>query len=202
MSSFFQHPISLITILVLVVQKGSCRDGLFPFLSPSISEFTVVDLGSTDTGEWYWQLGEGVFPKQPTRTVPATVPGNLHSHLMREGLRPDPMKDDNYLDLKWIVFSRWTLTRTLHQRPHLLLFEGIDTVASVLLNNITVLEADNMHRQYRVNVSHVEPGLEGAYKLTVVFNSSLLEAERRANDSISIPLGRYPPLSLDTCTLT
>ena len=69
--------------------------------------------------------------------------------------------------------------------PHLrhvqnadLVFDGLDTTARVYLNDQLILQADNMFRQWRVNV---KPYLKaGENTIRVVFPSSIREAARIA----------------------
>lgn len=57
-----------------------------------------------------------------------------------------------------------------------LLFEGLDTFATVTLNGSEILTADNMHVSYRVDVSDtIRPGAQNT--LQIVFDSALLRGQ-------------------------
>lgn len=90
----------------------------------------------------------------------AEVPGCVHTDLLRNGLIPEPFADTNERVLQWIGDSTWEYTSTfetndtvLRQQRQELVFEGLDTYASVFLNGELLLEADNMFRSWRIRVN-------------------------------------------------
>ncbi|MBG0563737.1 glycoside hydrolase family 2 protein [Actinoplanes aureus] len=122
-----------------------------------------------------WELhGDGV-------AVPATVPGSVHTDLLRQGRIPDPFLDDNELAVAWVGRADWTYQRDVawhgpeHERIDLV-FEGLDTVARVDLNGTTLGETRNMHRTYRFDVTSLVGA--GPQPLSVHFTSAYTEAER------------------------
>ncbi|GIJ29195.1 beta-mannosidase [Micromonospora qiuiae] len=108
-----------------------------------------------------WTLRAAPGPQLPSgidgRTVPATVPGCVHTDLLAAGLIPDPYLDDNEKDLTWIGHTDWTYETTFdrpigdHQRLDLVC-AGLDTVATISLNGVEVGRTENMHRGYRFDV--------------------------------------------------
>jgi beta-mannosidase len=87
----------------------------------------------------------------------AQVPGVVHTDLLRNKLIPDPFDRDNEFRLQWIGLTDWEYRTTLTldaaalAHDHVdLVFEGLDTLADVYLNDQVVLHADNMHRRWRV----------------------------------------------------
>src|SRR5690349_1470297 len=86
--------------------------------------------------------------------IPATVPGTVHTDLLAAGLIPDPYLDENELTLDWIGRVPWLYERTLASPGEraVLAFEGLDTVATVLVNDVVVATTANMHRRYEVPV--------------------------------------------------
>ena len=93
------------------------------------------------------------------RDVPATVPGCVHTDLLAANLIPDPYYGDNELDLLWIGRCDWSYRRTfdaaadLLRREHVeLCFDGLDTIATILLNGTEIASTRNMHRRYRFDV--------------------------------------------------
>ncbi|MGN7860429.1 glycoside hydrolase family 2 protein [Microbacterium sp. 22303] len=123
-------------------------------------------------------------------SVDATVPGCVHTDLLAGGLIPDPYLDDNEALLAWIGLVDWTYetrfdwTAGGHER-HDLVFDGLDTVATVRLNGTIVLEAANQHRSYRVDARAAL--VEGENVLEVAFRSPI----RYANAQ-SLELGARP----------
>ena len=92
-------------------------------------------------------------------SYPALVPGSVHLDLLRNGLIGDPFYRDNEKALQWIGKTDWEYTlefavpAELAARRHVeLVFDGLDTYASVSLNGREVLKADNMYRSWRVSV--------------------------------------------------
>ena len=50
-------------------------------------------------------------------TVPATVPGCVHTDLLAHGLIPDPYLDDNENRLQWIGRTDWVYETTVERPP-------------------------------------------------------------------------------------
>jgi beta-mannosidase len=117
---------------------------------------------------------------------PAEVPGVVHTDLLRNKLIPDPYYRDNEAKLQWIENADWEYRSTLQATPEMLkhshielVFEGLDAYAEVFLNGTQILTADNMFREWRVDVkSALKPG---ANQLLVVFPSVITEAEKIAD---------------------
>ena len=88
----------------------------------------------------------------------AAVPGCVHTDLLKNGLIEDPFYRDNEKKLQWIGKTDWEYETTFRvgadtlARGHVeLVFEGLDTYASVTLNGVSLLAADNMFRVWRVD---------------------------------------------------
>ena len=116
-------------------------------------------------------------------TIPATVPGCIHTDLLAAGLIDDPYLDDNEAAQRWIGLTDWTYETTFtwsadgHER-HDLVFDGLDTVATVTLNGRVVLESANQHRTYRVDARAAL--VEGDNVLVVAFSSPVKYAGARS----------------------
>ncbi|MEV4542350.1 glycoside hydrolase family 2 protein [Micromonospora echinaurantiaca] len=131
-----------------------------------------------------WTLRAVPGPRVPVeiagRTVPATVPGCVHTDLLAAGLIPDPFLDDNERALAWIGHTDWSYQTTFEHEPGGadrvdLVCAGLDTVATVRLNGVEVGRTENMHRGYRFDVrAALRPG---ANTLTVRFDSAYRYAE-------------------------
>jgi beta-mannosidase len=110
----------------------------------------------------------------------AKVPGSVHTDLLANRLIEDPFYRDNEPKLQWIGKTDWEYSTTFDvsaamlARRHLeLVFEGLDTYATVFLNERAVLEADNMFRTWRVDA---KGGLRaGSNTLRIVFRSPINE---------------------------
>ena len=107
----------------------------------------------------------------------ATVPGEVHTDLLNNKLIPDPFFRDNEKKLQWIEKKNWeyktsfqVTPETLKKKNAALVFDGLDTYATVYLNGKQILKANNMFRQWRVDVKkYLNPGTN---KLVVVFLSA------------------------------
>ncbi|HEX8346439.1 MAG TPA: glycoside hydrolase family 2 protein [Actinoplanes sp.] len=89
--------------------------------------------------------------------IPATVPGCVHTDLLAAGLIDDPYLDDNETRLAWIGRTDWVYETTfdLPEVPagHTdLVCAGLDTVATITLNDVEVGRTANMHRGHRFDV--------------------------------------------------
>lgn len=126
--------------------------------------------------------GGPVPPEIAGVTVPATVPGTAHTDLLAAGLIPDPYLGENETALAWFHRSRWRYDTVLRAEPaepgeHIdLVFDGLDTVASIELDGVEIGRTANMHRGYRFDVSALVTGEDQT--LTVRFSSALEHAER------------------------
>jgi len=110
----------------------------------------------------------------------ASVPGCVHTDLLANKLIEDPFYRDDEPKLQWIGKTDWEYQTTFNvpadvlKRAHVeLVFEGLDTYATVTLNGSTLLEADNMFRTWRVDA---KPLLKpGANTLHILFRSPIKE---------------------------
>ncbi len=148
-------------------------------------------------GEWRdlhdgWTLtaiGDDSGPAIPSEiaaaTVPASVPGCVHTDLLDAGLIPDPYLDRNEHDLRWIGETDWRYATSFEWLPGdddrvQLVCDGLDTVARVEVNGQLVGTTQNMHRSYRFDVGpHLRPG---GNDLVVTFGSAQRYAERLRDD--------------------
>ncbi|MVA76687.1 glycoside hydrolase family 2 protein [Auraticoccus sp. F435] len=113
-------------------------------------------------------------------TIPATVPGTVHTDLLAAGLIEDPYLGTNEPLTAWIGHTGWRYRRTLDWSPQGaervdLVFDGLDTVATVELNGEVVARTANQHRSYRIDVTgRLSPGEN---ELVVTFASAWRHAQ-------------------------
>ncbi|MFD9738387.1 glycoside hydrolase family 2 protein [Umezawaea sp. NPDC059074] len=132
---------------------------------------------------WHLSAVSGDVPSAVAgRTVRASVPGSTHLDLLAAGLIPDPYLDRAEADLVWMHRAGWRYALTFDavapgdgERVDLV-FDGLDTVASVELNGVVLGSTWNMHRGYRFDVRSVLR--DGANELVVAFGSALEHAEK------------------------
>ena len=111
----------------------------------------------------------------------AQFPTNIHLDLLHHGLIPDPFIGKNELAVQWVGETKWTY-RTVFSTPAVpqggaktvLVFEGLDTFATVRVNGEAVLESDNMFLAARVDVTGklVKEGEEN--EMVIEFDSAFL----------------------------
>lgn len=111
------------------------------------------------TEGWVGRLAAGgpANPDPRLDAFSATVPGSVHSDLLSAGLIPDPFDGDNEHLLSWIGDSDWSYSTSFEvedtdQSRTDLVFDGLDTVARVVLNGTELARTENMHRTYRLPV--------------------------------------------------
>ncbi len=105
------------------------------------------------TGEWQFrQLGT-------KKWFPATVPGGVHTDLLASGTIPDPFVADNEKRVKWVAELDWVYHHEFTCTPDLLshdkvflVCDGLDTLASIVLNGKELGRTDNMFRKYQWDV--------------------------------------------------
>jgi beta-mannosidase len=110
----------------------------------------------------------------------AAVPGSVHTDLLANRLIEDPFYRDNEQKLQWIGKTDWEYRTTFDATPELLrrghvelVFEGLDTYATVSVNGVALLEADNMFRTWRFDCKRALRA--GANELRVTFRSPVNE---------------------------
>jgi beta-mannosidase len=141
----------------------------------------LIDLNS---GWEFRQRVEG-SGAQAAEWRPAQVPGDVHLDLFRNKLIPDPFYRDNESKLQWIENADWEYRTTIDAKPEILKhekieldFEGLDTYSEVYLNDQKILTADNMFREWRVDVkAYLKPGPN---QLLIVFPPPIEAAEKVA----------------------
>lgn len=93
-------------------------------------------------------------------TLPASVPGSVYNDLLLNGKMEDPYWRDNELKAlekigyDYVYETEFSVDKeTLRCDAVLLRFEGIDTVADIVLNGETLGHTENMHRTFEYEVS-------------------------------------------------
>lgn len=132
----------------------------------------------------------------PRKPIDATVPGVVHTDLLAAGLIPDPYLDTNERLLAWIGLTDWCYETIFdwsaegHEVTELV-FEGLDTVATIELNGHLLGRTYNMHRTYRFDVGDVL--LPGPNQLSVTFASAVRYADQASLDQGARPHVNHHP---------
>ncbi len=111
------------------------------------------------------------------RDIPAQIPGSIHTDLLASHLINDPYIGMEEQALEWLHTSTWRYTTRFNAvRPAPgeqvdLAFDGLDTIARVILNGTEIARTYNQHRTYRFDITHVLH--EGENVLEVEFSSAI-----------------------------
>ncbi|KAM8916123.1 beta-mannosidase isoform 2-T2 [Spinachia spinachia] len=136
----------------------------------------------------------------------AEVPGCVHSALRQQGFIKDPYYRFNDVSYRWIAFDNWTYTTTFNASAQLranqrvlLVFDGVDTVASIWLNGIVIGKTDNMFRKYDFAVRDLLS--DGDNVLKVSLSSPVLYAseQRKAHSAYRVPPECPPDVQKGEC---
>ena len=125
---------------------------------------------------------------------PATVPGNVHSDLLENKLIKNPFIGNNEHGLQWISETDWeyktifSVDKNTLQKQHIELnFEGLDTNATVFLNDSLILKTNNAFREFQVDVKSL---LKPENELQIVFeNTTKYEEQEKAKLGYTLPEG-------------
>ncbi|RIQ17874.1 glycoside hydrolase family 2 protein [Jiangella rhizosphaerae] len=142
---------------------------------------TTTDLTSSD---WTVRALRGPVPDEFAAVfdgVPATVPGVVHTDLLAAGVIPDPFDGDNEARLSWIGETDWEYRTEFEwaddgEERVDLAADGLDTVATVLLNDHELGHTANQHRRHRFDARGALR--EGRNELRVVFAAPVPYARR------------------------
>lgn len=134
------------------------------------------------------------------RRVPARVPGTSHTALLEAGLIPDPYLDRNEEVLAWMKHVDWVYERELDLAPAAadervdLVFDGIDTVATLTFDGQELGRTANQHRSYRFDVRDLlRPTTQ---RLRVLLHSAIAHAEAEAARLGPRPLAYPQPFNM------
>lgn len=113
---------------------------------------------------------------------PATVPGCVHTDLMANGMIEDPFFRLNERQMQWVDKQQWIyqtkfdVSDDMFSKDNIeLCFEGLDTYATVTLNEDTILVADNMFRTWKADVKKLLKKEDN--RLQVFFESPVMKAQ-------------------------
>ncbi|XP_068043586.1 beta-mannosidase isoform X4 [Anomalospiza imberbis] len=150
-------------------------------------------------GSWRLRSGNGSV------SLRAEVPGCVHTALLCRGLIQDPYYRFNDVMYRWISLDNWTYSRTFKtpfdirkwQKVNLV-FEGVDTVAQILLNNVTLGRTDNMFNRYSFDITSV---IQEVNLVEVRFLSAISYAaeQSRCHKAHGIPPACPPPVQKGEC---
>ncbi|KAF2964182.1 hypothetical protein GQX73_g9403 [Xylaria multiplex] len=130
--------------------------------------------------EWKFRETNGSLPDETPWLPVRNVPTQVHMDLLANNKIPDPFLNLNELAVRPLADKQWTYKTQFpkpkelsSERPTItdLVFEGLDTFATVLLNGSEILKSDNMFVSHRVDVTSL---LEDTNELQIHFDSAML----------------------------
>ncbi|MFA6960465.1 MAG: glycoside hydrolase family 2 protein [Opitutaceae bacterium] len=151
-----------------------------------------------------WKFGES----GKTARLPAKVPGCVHTDLLANGKISDPFYGTNELELQWIGHRDWEYSATFSvpgetlAEDHVeLVAEGLDTLATIYLNDRRIGSSENMFIARRIDIRrHLK---KTGNQLRIVFKSAehyVKSARPNHNPrDINDPVGRCTVLRKEQC---
>jgi len=163
--------------------------GLFLITScqPKVKLPVVLDLDD----QWeFRQVGDSLWRS-------ASVPGNNFTDLLTHKLIDDPFIGTNEEQVQWVSDRDWEYRTTfvlsevlLAKRFASLNFEGLDTYATVYLNDSLVLNANNAFRTWPLDTEQLKPLLKSQNELRIVFKAAKqVEEAIQAEREVQLPGG-------------
>ncbi len=124
-------------------------------------------------------------------TVDYPVPGDVHSALIAAGQIPHPYKGTNELACRWVADEEWVATREfelekVEDGEYHLDIDYLDTVATVKVNDVEVLKAENCFRRYRPDVTTALKRGQNVVEVTLHSNTKTAN-EKQAAQPFYIP---------------
>jgi beta-mannosidase len=109
-------------------------------------------------------------------TIKASVPGDTYNDLINAGRIPDPYFRDNNDRVQWVADRDWVYERNfsvsediLNKENVRLVCHGLDTLATIWINDQKIADTDNMFRTYALDV---KPYLQqGTNRIRVQFHT-------------------------------
>ncbi|HSP88578.1 MAG TPA: glycoside hydrolase family 2 TIM barrel-domain containing protein [Ignavibacteriaceae bacterium] len=122
---------------------------------------------------------------------PATVPGTIHTDLLNNNLIDDPFYSDIELKLFWITGCDWVYQTEFDFNGGSgnninLVFEGLDTVSEIYLNDVKVGETNNMFLSYRYDIKNILKPTRNLLK--IIFLSPIKYSNNQENTYGKLPV--------------
>jgi beta-mannosidase len=146
-----------------------------------------------NSGWEFKQVGAFMVPEWTEGFLPvAQFPTNIHLDLIAHNKIPDPFIGLNEYKVQWVGEQKWLYKttfefRTIPGQKAVMQFDGLDTFAVASLNGIQILESENMHRIFRVEVTGIAKG--GINVLEILFDSAILRGKKLMKETGFTPAG-------------
>ncbi len=127
--------------------------------------------------------------KKKFQCIKATVPGDVYLDLLNAGLIEDPFFGKNYLDLRKYEFFEWWYEKEFEigkeslDKKFKLIFYGIDTIATILLNGRFLGKVNNMFIEHEFDVTGL---LKEKNQIIIRIESPIIWAKDKSYEAINI----------------
>ncbi len=142
-------------------------------------------------GQWNLKSADG------QHKAAIAIPGDVHSALVTANIIPHPYVGKNEELVQWVAQGDWSISRNFNLESvesSYLDITYLDTVATVLVNGVIVLEAQNCFRRYQPDVTSALR--VGANTVEIKFHSNIrMAAEKQAAQPFYIPYSKNCPIA-------
>ncbi|KZP21483.1 glycoside hydrolase family 2 protein [Athelia psychrophila] len=151
-------------------------------LAVSVQCKNIIDLTGNS-----WTLTD----QQGNVSIPGSVPSYSQLDLFAAGVIGDPLVGDNDVFDNWVGTSNWTYTShpiagLKHNTSTYLVFEGIDTFATISFCNTTVAAVNNQFRQWIFDVTSILASCPTPNPvLSLAFTAAPIEAAYLGNPNVT-----------------
>ena len=136
---------------------------------------------------WHFKQATSLNNNTASTFLPVSqFPTVAHIDLLHHKLIPDPYIDCNELDCLWVNDADWTYRTESIPSADLskdgsravLVFDGLDTIVDVYLNEKKILSSNNMHISHRVDVTDLLKEKKGESVLELRFQNAPAYAKK------------------------
>ena len=125
----------------------------------------------------------------------ASVPGNIFTDLVHHKIIEDPFIKNNEEKVQWVSQKNWEYKTTFSISDEILKkknieinFEGLDTYASIYLNDSLISSTNNAFKNYTFNIKSI---VKSTNNLKIVFtNTNEKESTLEAKNPYKLPEGK------------
>lgn len=152
---------------------------LFIIYLGGFTDFIVSEIVQSLAGKWGLQNLNGSI------AVTANIPGGIYSDLQNADILEDIYYRFNDIDYRWVANETWIYSNIFKSdEKHFdgnknieLVCEGLDTFSTIFLNGHMVGKTVNMFVRYNFDIKkYLNKARDN--NLTIIFNSSAIEAQR------------------------
>lgn len=158
--------------------------------------------------EWSWRLANSNGNNQADRiaeikrwTPVTSSPSVVHMELLARNIIPDPNIGQNERHMQWAGMVDWEYSTSFASpsftadvegsQTHVdLVFEGLDTFATVKLNGVTILTSSNMFTPARVSVRDHLKATPGQQNMLEIYFRSAFKVGEELNDKYGTTFSR------------